>query len=167
MLCTIRRNLLFPPHDHVLPGLSPHENITRSINELITALKYPHTASPTNTFGNEQTQVLIQLSKIIQLALPEQLPILTIPTMICWSGLPALPLPSVPTAPPLPRVLTTHPFQGFHLLPHLQGFKYPSSHQCSSPRHKPHLRTSPLLRPCLVKHAILPSHLPENLTNTS
>ena len=64
----------FSPHDHVLPGLSPHENITRSIHELIAALRYPHPASPTATFGKEQTQALIQLARIMQLSLPVQPP---------------------------------------------------------------------------------------------
>ena len=41
----------FFPHDHVLPSLSPQENITRSIHELIAALQHPHPASPTAQFG--------------------------------------------------------------------------------------------------------------------
>ena len=43
----------FSPHDHVLPGLSPHENITCSVHELIADLKYTHPESPTATIGNE------------------------------------------------------------------------------------------------------------------
>ena len=42
----------FFPHDHVLPGLSPHEKITRSIHDLITALQHPHPASPTAKIWN-------------------------------------------------------------------------------------------------------------------
>ena len=64
----------FFSHDHVLPGLSPHENITLSIHELISALRYPHPASPTATFGKEQTQALIQLARIMNLALPVKPP---------------------------------------------------------------------------------------------
>ena len=75
----------FPPHDHVLPGLSSHEIITRSIHELIAALRYPHPASPTATFGNEQTQALIQLARIMHLALPVK------PPTTQQSGLPAPP----------------------------------------------------------------------------
>ena len=93
----------FFPHDHVLPGLSPHENITRSIHDLIADLKHPHPSSPTATFGNEQTQVLIQLARIMQLALPVQ------PAMTQRSGLPAPPQPRVHTAPPLLRVPTAPP----------------------------------------------------------
>ena len=101
----------FFPHDHVLPGLSPHENITRSIHELIAALKYPHPASPTATFGNEQTQALIQLARIMQLALPVQ------PAMTQRSGLPAPPLPRVHTTPPLLRVPTAPPPPRVQLAP--------------------------------------------------
>ena len=105
------KTVRFFPHDHVLPGLSPHENITRSIHELIAALKHPHPASPTAKFGNEQTQALIQLSKIMQLALPVPKPVTpTIPPMTRWSGIPDLPprVP-VPTAPPPPMLPTASP----------------------------------------------------------
>ena len=84
----------FPPHDHVLPGLSPHEKITRSIHELIAALKDPHPESPTATFVNEQTQALIQLAIIRLLALPMQ------PAMTQRSGLPAPPPPKGATCSP-------------------------------------------------------------------
>ena len=92
-----------PPHEHVLPGLFSHENITRSIRELIAALQHPHPASPTAQYGIEQTQALIQLSRIMQLALPVPKPATpTIPPMNRWLGLPDLPprVP-VPTAPHL------------------------------------------------------------------
>ena len=45
----------FSSHYYVLLGLSPHENINRSVHELIAAIKYPHPESPTATFGNELT----------------------------------------------------------------------------------------------------------------
>ena len=81
----------FSPHDQVLPGLSPHEKITRSIHELIAALRYPHPASPTDTFGKEQMQALIQLARIIHLALPVK------PPTSQKLGLPAPPRPRVHT----------------------------------------------------------------------
>ena len=98
----------FFPHDHVLPGLSPHEDITRSIHKLIAALQQPHPASPTAQFGIEQTQALLKLSRIMQLALPIPNPdISTIPPMTRWSSLPATPpMVLVPTAPPPLRVPT-------------------------------------------------------------
>ena len=90
----------FFPHDHVLQGLSPHENITHSIHELIAALQHPFPASPTAIFGNDQTQALIQLAKIMQLALPVTKTFHpTTPTTTRWSGLPALP-PRVPVTQP-------------------------------------------------------------------
>ena len=95
----------FFPHDHVLPGLSPHENITRSIHELIATLQHPHPASPTAKFGNDQTQALIQLSKIMHLDLPVPKPVTpTTPSMTHCYSIPALP-PRVlkPTASPPPR----------------------------------------------------------------
>ena len=112
------KTVCFLPHDYILPGLSLHENITRSIHDLIATLQHPHPASPTAKFGIEQTQALIQLSKIMQLALHAPTPAIpNIPPMNRWYGITApppralvptaTPLPRVPTAPPPPRVQYT------------------------------------------------------------
>ena len=105
------KTVSFFPHDHVFPGISPHENSTRSIHELIAALQHPHPASPTAKFGIEQTHALIQLSRIVHLALPVPKPTIpTIPPITRWSGPPAPPpRVTVPTVPPVPRVPTAFP----------------------------------------------------------
>ena len=143
----------FFPHDHVLPGLSPHENITRSIHELISALKHPHPASPTATFGNEQTKAIIQLSKIVHLALPVPTPVTpTTPPMTRWSGYPTPP-PRVPepNAPPPSRVSTSSPYPRTPYAPAPPIMKIPSINR--GQRNYPQPRATPLSYPYPTRHA--------------